>query len=298
MKFEKNLGTFIKERREDQGLSQQELYDEICSLSSAQRIEQNEQIPTLEKLNLIINRLDMSITEFDYIFRDDENNKTLAFIQKFIKLGNSSNIDDLLNLQSEIIAANKSIKSNFLRHLTLLIEAFHTYQTTQSFKKAARIAAPIWKELSQKNKWYYSDVFLMANVFYIFNDRTVQTIITRLTQELEKYKSFAWTDNYKITIPLNYASYLKSKGKLSATKSYLEAAELAFSNSPHKDIRYLADILYKFAELAYFNGEVEEAQNKVQDILQGLETFKHFSLQKDLQNDWAEFITECHDKYE
>lgn len=289
--FNKKIGKVLKKIRLKKKMTQSEFYQGVFSRSTASRIENGVNQPTYQELNAILNHIDISITEFDYIFSSYESNETLKFIQEFVELGSSTEVEKLQALKKEIIKKNGVFKSEFLDHLCLLIEAIFTFQHTQSLAAAEQVAKPIWKDLSQKDSWFYTDILLIANSFYLFDDPYIPVMFDRLLKELQPYKNFAWAQNYTITVPLNYCVYLKRKGKIEETEPYLDLAEKAIIKQPRKDILYYFDMLYKRAELEYFKGNEQEAKTTVKDIFKALDTAHESSFRIDLQEDWAKYVT-------
>ncbi len=60
------IGSIIRSRREEMGLSQEDLSDGICAVPTLSRIENNERLPTKNHFEMLMQRLGYSITSLDF----------------------------------------------------------------------------------------------------------------------------------------------------------------------------------------------------------------------------------------
>lgn len=295
---EQHLGTLLKKLREQQGLTQNELYGGLISEATIYRLEKNKQLPNLSLLKRILHRLKISLSEFELLYTKDEDIIYMDLIEEFVGLGNTADTEKLTNLQVKIAKQNFKENSAFLTQFFNLITALYIYQTTQSFEKGSAIALPIWEYTQAKEKWIFVDILLIANAFFLFDDPLSTKVFHRLIKELQPYQKLSWAQNFKITIPLNYCSYLKRKGRLTETEPYLKQIIEAIQSQPRKDMLYYLEWKYRQAELLYFRGQEEEAGLYVQSILDTLTNTEEHLFKADIEKDWEQFISsdvfKCH----
>lgn len=61
------LGTVIKNRREELGITQEDLADGICSVPTLSRIENGERMPTKDHFEMFMQRLGYSAMSLDFL---------------------------------------------------------------------------------------------------------------------------------------------------------------------------------------------------------------------------------------
>lgn len=66
------IGSIIRSRREEMGLSQEDLADGICAVPTLSRIENNERLPTKNHFEMLMQRLGYSITSMDFFTNEKD----------------------------------------------------------------------------------------------------------------------------------------------------------------------------------------------------------------------------------
>jgi transcriptional regulator with XRE-family HTH domain len=120
------IGDLIKYERKAKGLSQEELSDGICSVSNLSRIESNEQAPTRQKLQAILERLgitgdyllpfatvqEVKVLEIEreinhYILKEQDSDKAKKKLEEIATLKNEGEIYDIYLTFLEIFIAER-----------------------------------------------------------------------------------------------------------------------------------------------------------------------------------------------
>lgn len=160
------LGYIIKQRREELGLTQEDLADGICSVPTLSRIENGERLPTQNHFEMLLQRLGYSSTMFNSLV--DEKNFTLHELKFEIRQAYIANqlpmarellvdFDHLINKDS-----NQVDKQFLMLYQTLLHqENFSNAETLAQLETAIRLTCPKYKENKIPHILSYEEIILL-----------------------------------------------------------------------------------------------------------------------------------------
>ncbi|EAD5126408.1 XRE family transcriptional regulator, partial [Listeria monocytogenes] len=172
--MKKNFGSELKNIRTTLNISLRELSDDgkIASKSSLLRIENNNQIPSLEIANKLMHRLDISTLEMEYRLNDFSLSEKDLLINEFRQIGSSANVKGINTLLAKMQSFLKTEYSTYISNLILILESLQVFQKEQSFINARKSVAPIWETLERRDEWLYKDILLISNILYMFDGET------------------------------------------------------------------------------------------------------------------------------
>lgn len=186
-----DFGTVIKEIRQAKGLTQQAICGDFLSRTTLSKIENNKEVPNLEKFGHILRQLDMSFAEFDYICRyyaPTERSKIIEHFEAF-----SSNVRQASEFQEMLEECHRYLK----RHQDIRVERIAKfYQLCLSICQegigdTSRILAQgMWQELEKCDTWYLSDLRKLNAVLICFSHEQMEKIAEKVLLSLEKYRGF------------------------------------------------------------------------------------------------------------
>ncbi|WP_343363318.1 hypothetical protein [Listeria seeligeri] len=287
MNKDKNLGETLKEIRVNCSLKERDVYESVMSRAHLYQIEKNQQMPSWEIVNSILQKFTMSLAEFEYIHNNYRLNSIQQVIKDFKEIKSSTNTNAINALLEKINKILKIEKNEFLIDLSHVLKALNLFQATQDFGSSKKLVKPVWDRLAKKDAWYYNDLLLITNILYAFDDLTIQHIYERLLSYIDKYKNFNTSKELYININYNYAMCLRN------VTTETEKMELYLNNSMQaaqevNDVITVLNCRYYLAEILWGKGNEKEAIEEVEKVFIVLSILQEEELLMDKQSDWLE----------
>lgn len=217
----KDFGDVFKEIRIDRGYSQQYVAEGIMGQSAYSKVERNEIEPTFRKWLLILEKLNVSVEEFQYILNKQNLTEKEKLINEFFSL-NYNHPDNLELLKDELVAYLTVDEDYLLRDIFYACESLIALNTNQSVEKAQSFAKKIWERLEKFDKWYLLDIRLINTILFIFPIDVAVNIGERATKQLIPYNNLKEADILLINIEVNLSVLLIDEQKYLEALSYLE----------------------------------------------------------------------------
>ncbi|TYV33112.1 helix-turn-helix domain-containing protein [Listeria monocytogenes] len=247
--MKRKFGSELKDIRKTLNISVRDLSDDgkLISKSSLLRIENNNQIPSVDVATKLIHRLDISSIEMEYRLNDFSLSEKEQLIDEFRSIGSSANSVGINALLVKMKAFLQTEHSAYIANLILILESLIVFQKEQSFKNARKIVTPIWQSLEKRDEWLYKDILLISNILYMFDGETFLNMKKRLLFFIKKHYHLGTVKKLYIITLLNSVLYMKKNNQLIEAEQDLELAiEQAKEQKEH--VRYL-DALSLKAEL-------------------------------------------------
>lgn len=272
---ELHIGEIIKQRRQELGITQEDLCEGICEPPTMSRIEKGHQVPTLSKLKALLSRLGLPSEKYYALL--SENELKIERLKDEIIDCNARKMYteglEKLNLLSPLVKEDDSLSQQFiLRSRVLLgkmeehcIVPYTTEEKLELLFHAIRLTIPNFDIDDIGRHWYSLDEMKIINqmaITYAENRRFEDAV--DIFQPLMKYltKKFVinpGTSTTAIMIAYNYANILCAqkryeKAKEIAQWGYDKCLEWGRSGS-------LGGLLYVLAECLYHDGKIEESKD-------------------------------------
>lgn len=286
---EKTIGETLKEIRCNMGWTQEDLAKKSnISRSAVAKIEANKMNPSVDLLNSIIFNLHMNYREFIFIKNNYTLNDRDKLIHDFKRLGNSVYKDAILQLDADMSTYLSNHDDPQILELHAVLKALNQFQNHQNFNDPTNEIQFIWSRLQNQDNWNEFDIYLLSHIFFKFDPGDVDTMISSLLKNVDKYSDFNTYNTLKISLLLNIITYFKHHGMLLESEHYIdEAYELA---TAEKDFRRKLAVMYRQCELLYIKGQKNLAIEKANKIFQTLELLGEEDLYKDWLDEWGKLI--------
>ncbi|EAC3775844.1 XRE family transcriptional regulator [Listeria monocytogenes] len=284
--MKKNFGSELKNIRTTLNMSLRELSDDgkIISKSSLLRIENNNQIPSLEIANKLMHRLDISTIEMEYRLNDFSLSEKDLLINEFRQIGSSANVTGINTLLPKMQSFLKTEYSTYISNLILILESLQVFQKEQSFINARKIVAPIWETLERRDEWLYKDILLISNILYMFDGETFLNMKNRLLFFIKQYYDLGNMKKLYIITLLNSVLYMKKNNQFLEAEEDLDMA-IQQAKEQHEYVRYL-DALSLKAELLWLKGENAKAIELAKESFIKLHCLDQLDILEDNIKDW------------
>lgn len=162
------IGSIIRKRREEMGLSQEDLADGICAVPTLSRIENNERLPTKNHFEMLMQRLGYSITSLDY-FADKKEflahelkiRLRYAYISKDMEAARKY----LQEFEGVVENPTKIDEQFLILYRTLLSKELPSdEEMLRIFEDALRLTCPKYTENRIPHVLSYEEIILLNNI--------------------------------------------------------------------------------------------------------------------------------------
>lgn len=182
------FGKEIKKIREDKGIFQKSLYQDLVSRQYGRKIEIGENTPNTILFFNILDRLDMSIEEFTYIFNNYSFYSKENMRYKISIAYNNKNSRSLKNIYTTNIFPPDE-RYMFLKCLAHILYFDLTGQHIDSNKYYNEINF-VKDYLFNRNTWYISEINDYTACFHIFEDEANMYLLPKCLKQLKKYSKY------------------------------------------------------------------------------------------------------------
>lgn len=162
------LGPILKARREELGLSQEDLADGICAVPTLSRIENGERMPTKNHFEMLMQRLGYSAMSLDFftdkqefIIHELKFKTRQAYIDKKYPLARK-----LLNELEDVLEKPTKIDRQFvlLHQILLNQKQFSNAEKLKKLETAIQLTCPKYKSSYIPRVLSYDEIILLNNI--------------------------------------------------------------------------------------------------------------------------------------
>ncbi|WP_432354383.1 helix-turn-helix domain-containing protein [Sporosarcina sp. A2] len=224
-----NVGSTIKKIRSDKDYSQKYVTNGVMTQSAYSKFELNKTDITFSSLSSVLENLEVTFEEVLYIQNGFNYTEKDAIFKKFISISynNEESIKELLNMAVSYLDKKDDQLINDIKSLS---EGLLLLIYTADKRMIQTSVSSVWKRLSLKNQFYFSDLYLLNSIFYFFPLETMIEIKKIAFKSIERYKDFQNIQRLKINFCVNISLMLiKEKYFVEALKE-IETAILLSKN--------------------------------------------------------------------
>lgn len=213
-----NIGSTIKKIRSDKDFSQKYVVDGVMTQSAYSKFELNKTDITYSSLANILENLEVTFEEVLYIQNGFKHTEKDAIFKKFISTSynNEENIKELFNMAVSYLHKKDD---QLITDIKSLCEAFLILLYTADTRILQTTVSSVWRRLSDRNQFYFSDLHLLNSIFYFFPLETMLEIKKLAFKSIERYGDFQNIQRLKINFCVNISLMLIKE------KCYVEALE-------------------------------------------------------------------------
>ncbi|MGE7946010.1 helix-turn-helix domain-containing protein [Lysinibacillus sp. NPDC093688] len=196
-----NRGKTLKQIRKNKGVSQLILSKGIVSQSTYSKYEAGRVDVDAEKYIKLLNKLNISLEEFEYIHNDRIYRKKKDIVQQFFML-NHNDIEKLTLLKiktAEYLQIENDIE---IKEIRLVCEGL-IQLNQENINEAKEIIKPIWERISKYDQWYLSDICLINTILFLFPVDIAIEFTQNVLKRLNKYNSFRDIELLKSAFNIN-----------------------------------------------------------------------------------------------
>ncbi|WP_193768853.1 helix-turn-helix domain-containing protein [Metasolibacillus meyeri] len=201
-----NRGTTLKEIRKNKNYTQIEVSQGITSQGTYSKYEANIRDVDTEVYIQLLDKLSISLEEFEYIHNNYSYGKKKEIIQLFFKL-NYNNPDKLRSLEKQ--ASNYLLLDNDIdiKEIKLICKAFLKL-SEGNINEAREIIQPIWERLSKFDQLYIHDIGLINTILFLFPVNIAIDFTNNVLKRLDTYTGYREVELLKSAFNINLSLLL------------------------------------------------------------------------------------------
>lgn len=214
-------GTLIKQIRQAKKISTKTIYQDIMSKSMYYKFESGKNDTTSSNLLNMLNRLNMSLKEFQYLIQGNQLPAYQENFQRMYLAVYRQDIADLQKMSDHMKLVQKENTQLKNKHLQILIELYIEKMSDQ--KLNSEKVNLIKDYLLKCDSWYYYEWALFNNSIFIFDIATIDSLFEQTLTNLEKYQVHNAFGNESVLFIANLLSFLIQKQEIGLANKYLKS---------------------------------------------------------------------------
>lgn len=218
-----HYGKTLKQLRKARNLSQQALSVGIMSRSNLSRFENQEYIPSFDKVILLLEKLGVEMDEFIYINNQYQTTLYEQLYDRLIYAENRRNHAELMEVAAEI--TERKEKNRRFYELYLLSQLALLENDLRSELTTDQISLEMRAVILDTENWLFEDFRRLNNFLGMFDREEAVFLYGRAVKEFEKYEEFPRENNIRIYLALNLGQLLAEQEQGAQATFYFEQAK-------------------------------------------------------------------------
>lgn len=244
-----NVGSTLKQIRKNKGISQIKISKNIISQAAYSKFEAGLRDIDTQLYIKLVDRLNISLEEFEYIRNDFCYSEKKKIIKKFFSV-NYNNIESLKSLKKEIeIFLDENFDPDIMEY-KLMCDAFLELHQSKDITSLKVIVLPIWDRISKYDQWYLNDIRLINTILFIFPIDTALDFTNTVLKRLDKYKEFNDAEILKYAFTINLSLLLIKNREYDKA---LKIIDDSLSRSTQKMNYHILALHYSRKAICYYN---------------------------------------------
>lgn len=204
-------GSILKRIRKNKSYSQKNIAGTLFSQSTYSNFESNKSDINSVGFLHILNQLQLTSEELEYIYNEYQYDKETEIKQQFFRLP-YNNKQEILKVINSINIYLKTNQNIFLEELRSICEALLILETSGDLITAKEKVLTVWKRISRYDQWYLMDIRVINVILYFFDNEVAVQITDKLLKRLKTYKNFSEAVRLSLTLRINLSIILIKSG--------------------------------------------------------------------------------------
>lgn len=226
-----DFGKVYKTIRTGKGLSQKDVCHNQINRTTLSRIENDNQNTSFESMQYLLDQVNVSWDEFQYICNEFQHSSRNDIINEYYTIVSTAEIEKVRNLQVRCEKFLKTVEDNKIREIHFVLSALSKLETDcpkQIDATTKELVSLVWNRLSKIDIWTYDDIRLINAILYHLEFPTILELVPKLRQALQKYKFYTNIDVLHSTLLINLAYiYMQNHYFLESQEILTEALNLS-----------------------------------------------------------------------
>ena len=204
-----DFGKVYKEIRESKGLTQEEVCGGVLSRTSLSKIESGKTTPKYENMEFLLQQINMTFEEFDYICHLYQPSQRAEIIQTYLNMSSILGTSELINLFQKCQDYLKTHHDLPIEEISDMLEVviyIRQHGTGELSDHAEQVVKKLWRKIEKQDTWYESDLKILNTILFTFPIEHIHLITGKILQRLEVYKNYQHLYDLRMAILLNLST--------------------------------------------------------------------------------------------
>ena len=212
-----DFGNVYKEIRESKGLTQEEVCGDILSRTSLSKIESGKTTPKYENMEFLLQQINMTFEEFDYICHLYQPSQRAEIIQSYLNMSSilgTSELEKLFQKCQDYLKTHHDLPIEEISDMLEVVIYIRQHGTGELSNHTEQIVKKLWRKIEKQDTWYESDLKILNTILFSFPIEHLHLITEKILQRLEVYKNYQHLYELRVAILLNLSTiYLYNQDK-------------------------------------------------------------------------------------
>lgn len=210
-----DFGKIYKKIRESKGLTQAEICGDTLSRTALAKIESGQTVPKYENMMFLLEQINMSNEEFEYIcnyYQPSRRQKIFNKIYNYISTSGTDELKEIKVLCEDYLKTHHDIPVEKILDQVIVAINVRENGFLKPNKELQDITKKIWAYLEKQDTWYERDIKILNVILFNFPLETLKETTEKILLSLEKYPDYYPLRNTKMSILLNLSSIFLHNG--------------------------------------------------------------------------------------
>jgi len=204
-----DFGKVYKEIRESKGLTQEEVCGDILSRTSLSKIESGKTTPKYENMEFLLQQINMTFEEFDYICHLYQPSQRAEIIQSYLNMSSilgTSELEKLFQKCQDYLKTHHDLPIEEISDMLEVVIYIRQHGTGELSNHTEQIVKKLWRKIEKQDTWYESDLKILNTILFRFPIEHLHLITGKILQRLEVYKNYQHLYDLRMAILLNLST--------------------------------------------------------------------------------------------
>lgn len=204
-----DFGHIYKKIRESKGLTQAQVCGNVLSRTTLAKIEANKSVPNFENMLFLLDQINMSLEEFDYIcnlYQPNQRQDILNRTNALLSMGSNDQLYDLKKRCEDYLKTHHDLPIQNILTKVMITLAVRKEGFLNPSEHLQELTTAVWNDLAKQDTWYERDLSMLCLVLYSFPLETILETTDKLLESLEKYRDYRNINNAKYALLANLSS--------------------------------------------------------------------------------------------
>ena len=204
-----DFGNVYKEIRESKGLTQEDVCGSVLSRTSLSKIESGKTTPKYENMEFLLQQINMTFEEFDYICHLYQPSQRAEIIQSCLNMSSilgTSELEKLFQKCQDYLKTHHDLPIEEISDMLEVVIYIRQHGTGELSNHTEQIVKKLWRKIEKQDTWYESDLKILNTILFRFPIEHLHLITGKILQRLEVYKNYQHLYDLRMAILLNLST--------------------------------------------------------------------------------------------
>lgn len=211
-----DFGNIYRSIRMGKGLLQKDVCHDQINRATLSRIENDNQNTSFETMQYLLDQINVSWDEFQYICNEYQPNNRNQIINEYYTIVSTVEIEKIDNLKLQCENYLKKNEDNKIREIHSILTALLKLENDSPYQiqiTTKDLVSLVWERLSRVEIWTYDDIRIANAILFHLEFTTILSLIPKLRKALSVYQNYTNISVLHVTLLINLA-YIYTQNNL------------------------------------------------------------------------------------